>query len=106
VPRPARLEPLDPPAQPLDVRTAACVKLVAEAHIEAGSTDDIGHEGVAGHEAATGERDCEGADVHAVTLTGSSLGKVAPQRRFEALPALTLDRAALARERRAGGELA
>jgi hypothetical protein len=100
------LKALDPHAQPLDIRAAAREELATEAHIEMGSTDDVGHECVAGHEPAAWQCDREGTNVHAVASAGPSLGEVASQRRLETLLAFTLDGAALARERGTGRELA
>lgn len=102
----ARLETFDPRAKPLHVRPAAREELAAETQIETCPMDDVGHEGVAGHEAAAREGGCERTDVHVVARPGLSLGEVAPESRLETLLALTLDGAALVREGRATGELA
>jgi hypothetical protein len=74
--------------------------------METGPMDDVGHEGVAGDQLAAGEGDCEGSEVDAVAWAAAALREVASEHRFEALLALSLDGVALARERRAGRELA
>ena len=43
-------EPLEPLPEPVHVRPPPREELAAEAPVEPGATDDVGHEGVAGHE--------------------------------------------------------
>ena len=102
----ARRETLEPSAKPLDVRAATGEELATEAHVKTGPADDVGHEGVAGDEAAAGQSNCEGADVETVARAGPSLGEVAFEDRFETPLAVALDGAGLVHERQAGGELA
>jgi hypothetical protein len=96
---------LEPPIEPLDFRPTAGEELTAEAHVETGSADDIGHEGIAGDEAATRQSDREGADVEPVARVRPALWEVAFQNGIEATFAVTLHRAELVRELQTGGEL-
>jgi LAGLIDADG endonuclease len=48
---------LQPPPQPLDVAPAPREHLAREPHVEAGAADQLGHEGVAGHEVAARQRE-------------------------------------------------
>jgi hypothetical protein len=96
----------EPFAQPLDVGAAAGVELTAVAHVETGPADDVGHERVAGDDAATGQGGCKGTDVEAVARPASPLGEVAFEDRLDTPPAEALRRATLARERHAGREAA
>ena len=48
----------------------------AEAPVEAGTADDVGHEGVAGDEGAAGERDGERLEVDPVAASADPLGEV------------------------------
>jgi hypothetical protein len=50
-------QPLQPPAQSLDVSSPAREQLALEPHVQAGSVDQLGHEGVAGHEVAAWQRE-------------------------------------------------
>jgi hypothetical protein len=49
--------PLEPVPQPLHVDAAAREELAAQPDVEAGSADQLGHEGVAGHEVAARQRE-------------------------------------------------
>ena len=51
------LDLLEAPAQPVHVVAPAREELAGEPHVEAGAADQLGHEGVAGHEVAAGQ--CE-----------------------------------------------
>jgi len=93
-------------AKPLDVRPAAGEELAAEAHVQTGSADDVGHEGIAGDEAAAGQCNREGADVETVAGAGLSLGEVAFEDCLETPLAVALDGAALAWKRQTARELA
>jgi hypothetical protein len=68
---------LEPPLEPLDVRPAAGEELTEEAHVETGPADEVGHEGVAGDEAAAGQGDCESAEIEPVARARPSLWEVA-----------------------------
>jgi hypothetical protein len=48
---------LQPPPQPLHVRSPPREELARKPQVEAGSADQLGHEGVAGHEVAAGQRE-------------------------------------------------
>jgi hypothetical protein len=74
--------------------------------VEAGSADDLGHEGVAGDDMAARESDCEGTEVETVARAGASLGEVAFEDCLETPLAVALEGAGLAREGQPGGELA
>jgi hypothetical protein len=50
-------QPLQPPAQPLHVPSPAREDLAWEPHLQAGSVDQLRHEGVAGHEVAAWQRE-------------------------------------------------
>jgi hypothetical protein len=50
-------EPLQPPAQPLHIPAAPREDLAREPHVQPGSVDQVGHEGVAGHEVAARQRE-------------------------------------------------
>jgi hypothetical protein len=50
------LDQLEAPAQPIHVAPAACEELAAEPGVEAGAAGQFGHEGVAGHQVAAGQR--------------------------------------------------
>jgi hypothetical protein len=50
-------QPLQPPAQPLHVASPAREDLAWEPHVQAGSVDQLRHEGVAGHEVAAWQRE-------------------------------------------------
>jgi Homing endonuclease associated repeat len=50
-------QPLQPPAQPLHVPSPAREQLAREPHVQAGSVDQLRHEGVAGHEVAAWQRE-------------------------------------------------
>jgi hypothetical protein len=78
----------------------------ATGDVETGPADDVGHEGIAGHEATTGKSNWEGAEVETVTLAGPSLGEVAFEDCFETPLAEALDGAVLVRKRQAARELA
>jgi hypothetical protein len=54
---PSAADPLEPAAQPVHVGAAACEELAVEPDVEAGSADQLGHEGVAGHEVAARQRE-------------------------------------------------
>src|SRR6266511_6332274 len=92
-------EPFEPSAEALDVRAAAREELAAEAHIETGPTDDVGHEGVAGDEPAAGQSNCERTDVEPVALAAPARGEVASEDRLQTPLAVALDGATLVRER-------
>jgi hypothetical protein len=100
-----RRETLEPPLEPLDVRPAAGEELAPEAHVETGSADEVGHEGIAGDEATMGQSDRKGADIEPVACALPSLWEVAFENRFEAPLALTLHRAEVLQQCQAGGEL-
>jgi hypothetical protein len=53
---PAAAQALEPPAQPLHIPAPARVDLTREPHVQPGSVDQVGHEGVAGHEVAAWQR--------------------------------------------------
>jgi hypothetical protein len=99
-------EPFEPPAEPLDVRAAAREELAAEAHVETGPADDVGHKGVAGDEPAAGQSKGEGTDVEPVARAAPSLGEVAFEDCLESSLTMAFDSPALARERQTGGQLA
>jgi hypothetical protein len=90
---------LEPPAESLDVCSATSEELAAEAHVEAGPADDVGHEGVAGDETASRQGNGEGTEVETVARAGPSLGEVAFENCVETPLAVALDRAAFVRER-------
>jgi hypothetical protein len=54
---PADDEPLQPPPQPLHVAPPPREDLARVPHVQAGSVDQVGHEGVAGHEVAAWQRE-------------------------------------------------
>jgi hypothetical protein len=54
---PADGEPLQPPAQPPHIHTPAREDLARVPDVQAGSVDQVGHEGVAGHEVAAWQRE-------------------------------------------------
>jgi hypothetical protein len=54
---PAGGEPLQPPPQPLDVPAAAREDLARVPHVQPGSLDQVGHEGVAGDQVAAWQRE-------------------------------------------------
>jgi hypothetical protein len=54
---PVAAEPLQPPPQPLHVPAAACEDLARVPDVQPGSVDQVGHEGVAGHEVAAWQRE-------------------------------------------------
>jgi hypothetical protein len=99
-------ETLEPPAQPLDVRSAAGVELTPETDVEAGPADDISHEGVACHEPTARQSGCEGTHVEMVACTPSSLREIAFENQLETSPAMTFGRAVLARKRLPSRKLA
>jgi LAGLIDADG endonuclease len=49
-------QPDEPPLQPLHIPAPARVDLTREPHVQPGSVDQVGHEGVAGHEVAAWQR--------------------------------------------------
>lgn len=49
-------EPFQPPAQPLHVPQPPREDLAREPHVQAGSVDQVGHKGVAGHQVAAWQR--------------------------------------------------
>jgi hypothetical protein len=53
---PSVLDLLEAPAQPVHVAAAAREELAREPDVEAGAAGQLGHEGVAGHEVAAGQR--------------------------------------------------
>src|SRR6266540_4811850 len=99
-------EPFEPSAEALDVRAAAREELAAEAHVETGPADDVGHEGVAGDEPAAGQSKGEGTDVEPVAWAALSLGEVAFEDGLEPSLGMAFEGAALAREPQTGGQLA
>lgn len=54
---PAGGQPLEPPAQPHHIPAAAGEDLAREPHVQPGSMDQVGHEGIAGNQVAAGQ--CE-----------------------------------------------
>jgi hypothetical protein len=96
---------LEPPLEPLDVRPAAGEELTPEAHVETGPADEVGHEGVAGDEAAAGQGDCESAEIEPVARAGPSLWEVALESSSETPLAVTLHGAEVVRQCQTGGEL-
>jgi hypothetical protein len=92
--QPSLGETLEPVAKPLDVRAAAAEELAAKAHVKAGPAHDIGHESVAGDEAAAWERSRKRTDVETIARAASSLGKVAFEHRLETPLAVAHDGAA------------
>jgi LAGLIDADG endonuclease len=53
---PPGAEPFEAPAQPLHVPPPARIYLAREPHVQAGSVDQVGHEGVAGDQVASWQR--------------------------------------------------
>jgi hypothetical protein len=88
-------EPLEPSAKPFNVHASAGEELAAEAHVETGPADDVGHKGVAGDKAAAGQSDRERTNVEAVARAAPSRGEVAFEDRLEAQLAVALDCATL-----------
>jgi hypothetical protein len=84
---------LQPPLEPLDVHSAAGEELTPEAHVETGPADEVGHEGVAGDEAAAGQGDCESAEIEPVARARPSLREVALESSSETPLAVKLHRA-------------
>jgi hypothetical protein len=99
-------EPLEPSAKPFNVHASAGEELAAEAHVETGPADDVGHKGVAGDKAAAGQSDRERTNVEAVARAAPSRGEVAFEDRLEAQLAVALDCATLVREHEAAREFA
>jgi hypothetical protein len=96
---------LEPPLEPLDVHSAAGEELTPEAHVETGSADDIGHEGIAGDEAAAGQGDRESAEIEPVARARPALWEVALESSSETPLAVTLHGAEVVRQCQTGGEL-
>ena len=74
--------------------------------METRPADDVGHEGVAGDEAASGQSSGKGIEVETVALAGPSLREVAFEDCRETPLAEAFDGAVLARKRQAARELA
>jgi hypothetical protein len=96
---------LEKPLEPLDVPSAAGEELTPEAHVETGSADDIGHEGIAGDEAAARQSDRESAEIEPVARARPALWEVALESSSETPLAVTLHGPEVVRQCQTGGEL-
>ena len=82
-------------AKPLNVRAAAGEELAPKAHVQTRPAHDVGHERVAGDEAAARESGRKSTDVESVARAASSLGEIALEDRLEAPLAVAHDGAAI-----------
>jgi Glycosyl hydrolase family 65, N-terminal domain len=99
-------EVLESAAKPVDVGAAPGEELAAEAQVETRPADDVGHERVAGDEAAARQSNRERTEVEPVARAAPPLGEVTVEDRLETPLAVALEGTALVREHQTCGELA